>query len=157
MIRGVIYLKGVAKHMLELYPAAQREALEKALLFWHEKHLPRHFEPGAGGRYHYQQRAWRYNKKKMSAKGHMIPLVWTGDMMKRVTERVDISATARAARAALHGPRYLYAYRKNAKQPDKTAEILAMTHAEEAELGKIIDQSLTDSMNGIKKTETVRI
>jgi hypothetical protein len=96
--------------------------------FWHEKILPEHFKTSAYGRYNYKPRSHKHQARKKEKYGHSLPNVYTGIMRDKVLSRTnqDIRNTARGVKIVLHGPIYLYAYRKSYGQPDKAAELTAV-------------------------------
>ena len=157
MIKGVINITGGPKQMIKALPAVMKEALKAALLHWHAKQLPKHFEPGAAYRYRYQRRSDKYRNRKLRQFGHDRPLVYTGNMMRQIMRIVSISGTSKVARAGLRGPHYLYAYQKSHGQADKAAEILRTTNAENRELAAATDRVIEQRMNALKAKETIRV
>lgn len=157
MIRGVIFIKGGGKALADALPEWMRAALAHALIFWHGEHFPRHFESQAAGRYHYQRRKRSYEIRKQKRFGHSNPLVFTGRLKSETTRTIKVTGTAKQAKGALSGPRYLWAYRKDYGQPDKAVELLKTTHAEDRELAQHMDEELTGAANACPATETARI
>ena len=145
MIGGIIHITGGAKQMAQALPKVMKDALKRGLVFWHGKHLPRHFEHGAAGRYHYKRRTSRWRKRKRAKFGHALPLVYTGRLMREVTQTINISGTSKQARGGLRGPKYLYAFQIG-RGPDKAKEILATTRGERDEIAKEMDRVITDRM-----------
>jgi hypothetical protein len=81
--------------------------------------------------------------------GHRDPLVWSGELRRQAMMYQDVRTTSRGASVVIHGPRYLYQYRKNSNDPRKAQE-LAMISIKDAEAcGKVMDTAiheLTDSI-----------
>jgi len=136
--------------------AAAKASLAVVGETWHDKTLPEHFKPAAAGRYKYRDRTETYRKRKRRVHGHARPLEYSGEMKRQVLRMARVTSTGRGARVALKGPRYLYAYRK-AGQPDKAAELIAVTPAEAEDMAQVLDREITARLNANKKTETVRI
>ena len=63
-----------------------REAVGRALLMWHRKMLPGHFEEEATFKYaaDYTPRAKRYQRAKQRKMGHRKPMVFSGQMRDTV-------------------------------------------------------------------------
>ena len=133
--------------------AAAKASLAVVGATWHDKTLPGHFTPAAAGRYKYRKRTAKYRDRKRRVHGHRRPLVYSGEMERMVTRMARVTATGRGARVALKGPRYLYAYRK-AGQPDKAAELIAVTPAEAEDMATVLDREITARLNANKTTET---
>ena len=95
---------------------------------WHSNILPRHFKRGAAARYDYQARTRKYNRRKLRRYGHSRPLELTGDMKRRLLRRARITGTSKRATATMDAPRYMYKYKPS--QPDKAAEVTAVTQEE---------------------------
>jgi len=127
-------------------PQAMGKAMEAAGRSWHTDVVPGHFEPGAAGRYNYQQRHRLYMIRKAKEKGHQKPLVWSGNMKAMVEGLVNFAVrgvnTVRC-KVRMQGPRYLYQYRADLKQPDKSAEITRMTPAELDTVRRQVDENIT--------------
>jgi len=84
---------------------AIRDQISKALLemarLWHDRFLPRHFEPGAEAKYGYQERVESYLKKKMRKHGHNMPLVFSGRLRSELTSNVMYQVTRTKVKATL--------------------------------------------------------
>lgn len=124
--------------------------------YWHKVILPKHFAMGAYQEYGYKARSTRRPKRsdrpssrlsyvaaKQRYKGHQLPLVWSGEL-KRLTERIrDVRSDSKGARIVLHGPRYLWAYRKDLNQPDKAAELQAISQRDAEAIAAVMDRFLS--------------
>lgn len=97
--------------------------------FWHEKILPKHFTTTAIGEYGYKPRSHKHQARKKEKFGHSFPNVYTGLMRDKVLSQTnqDIRNTAKGVKIVLHGPLHLYAFRKDYDQPDKAAELTAVS------------------------------
>lgn len=105
---------------------------------WHRRILPRHFEPGARGRYGYRPRKRLTQIKKARIKGHTRELEWSGDMKRMVLRQSVVSGTRYRARVRIKGPRYLYQYRKDFRQPDKAGELTTVTGDENRDMARVM-------------------
>lgn len=125
------------------------ERMEAELRNWHANVMGGHFAPGAPGRYSYKPRNRRYMIRKAKQKGHQNPLVWSGNLKAMVEGLFGISHRGQApvrARLRLHGPRYLYQYRKDFQQPDKAAELTRLTPDELEAMRARVDAGLTEAV-----------
>jgi len=152
--------------MRRAHPEILRDTYQAEAVEWSEKMLPRHFEPPAAERYGYQPRSPRTIAAKAAAAqrgaalligGAVVDDVWTGLMMRAVLGHQDIAATAIKSTVRMFGPTYLYAYRKDYKQPDKAAEITAVAADEIAQLEETADRVYTAGAAKIKETTTTTI
>jgi len=55
-----------------------RQEFENIGETWHRQHRKRHFTQYGASLYGYEPRKPGYNRRKRNAKGHMLPLVWSG-------------------------------------------------------------------------------
>jgi len=117
---------------------------------WFRRFLRKHFTSGAAHRYRYQPRSRKYEIRKARVKGHRRALEWSGTMKRQVLGHEDIKATGKGARASLRGPRWLYAYRRNLKQPDKATELTVFLADEEQAIGQEIDRVMTKRLNFVE-------
>jgi len=123
---------------------------------WHERILPKHFTRQGATAYGYQPRSAAYMRHKGKRWGHQKPLVFRGDLDREVKRIRDVRATSKGSRVVLHGPRHLHAYRKNYNQPDKAAELRAVTEAEAGQdLAPTIDATLQRAIDGEGRRKTV--
>lgn len=136
---------------------------------WHREILPRHFtEQGAreyaaaGSRGEYKRRTKKYEDRKLRKFGHRRPLVYTGDLEREVTRMREVrvvgdnSKRRGAVRIVLRGPRYLFAYRKDLKQPDKAAELRVVSFNDARLIAKRMDAVLTAELGKTTGRESVR-
>lgn len=113
--------------------AVSKLAWQAAGETWHVEILPRHFTTQGARDYGYQRRSAKYQERKLKVWGHDRPLTYSGDLEHAVARIRDVrvvgdnSKRAGAAKIVLHGPRYLFAYRKDLKQPNKAAELQAVS------------------------------
>ena len=156
-LRATISFRGdAAACKKDLRPAA-KAALAAIGELWHDRILPGHFTEKAKAKYKYRKRGKVHTDRKRRLYGHEKPLVFSGEMQRDVTRMARITSTARGARVAMSGPRYLYAYRKDYNQPDKAAEIIAVTAQEANHLAEEMDRLMTERLNKNAETRTVRI
>ena len=157
MLRGTITFVGDADVTQKELRAALKPELEEVGKFWHDRLFPGHFRTGAAGKYKYAPRSFKHSERKRKRFGHSLPLVFTGDLREQVTRMAKISSTAKGARVTLVGPKYLYMYRKSYGQPDKAAELTAVTKLEVRAMARLLDRRLTKRLNEVKQSRTVKI
>jgi hypothetical protein len=114
--------------------------------FWHKLILPKHFTLEAKTEYGYQDRTAKYMRYKARRYGHQLPLVLTGHMQRDVERIRDVRPTGDsdkrmgAVHIVLHGPSYLYMYRKDAGAADKGAELRAISEKDAKTLSEQADK-----------------
>jgi hypothetical protein len=154
MIRGSITYTGMEGIKRSELRRAVKKELQHQVDDWHSNILPRHFQRGAAGRYKYQERSRKYNRRKSRKYGHTRPLELTGDLKRRVLRRATITGTSKRATATMDAPRYLYKYKP--EQPDKAAELTAVTQEEATKMAFTLDRNLTVHINNNTRRRTVR-
>jgi len=154
-----ITYRGDAEVMKKELGPIVNAALAQAIEEWHERTLPRHFQPSAAGRYHYKARTVAWKKHKRKKVGHDNPLVYTGDLKREVTRMIEIKTlkTKPSATGKMRGPRYLHMTPSANYRHNYAAELLAMTRAETAAMARHVDQIVTKALNNLKETRTVRV
>lgn len=115
--------------------------------FWHAVILPKHFTEAGGREYGYQERANLYMRRKWRKFGHAKPLVWQGSLERDVRRIVDVRASSSGARVVLHGPQYLYQYRKDLSQPDKARELTAISPRDAGQLAYRLDAFIQEGID----------
>lgn len=138
--------------------------------FWHRFILRKKFTDQAKAEYNYQPRqqdrfvtdksghrlkARGYESKKAIRFGHRRPLEYTGELKRMVMRIRDVSSigdgkAAGGTKIALHGPQYLYQYRKNLSQPDKARELAAISEADASTLTDKLDKDIDKALNHIE-------
>lgn len=126
--------------------AARKQALMHAGRFWYRFILGKHFTHAGASEYGYQKRSPRYTIYKLKKYGHTYPLVKTGQLKRSVMNTQDIRVTSNKVTVVLHGPKYLYQYRKDLGAPDKAAELTAVSQNDEATLAEIMDRTYTKAI-----------
>ena len=161
--RGAIIISAHKAPFTGISKKRWREILKAAWMapgrLWHEEMLPNHFTMAAYGEYKYQPRHGMkmvkgskreersYSGRKRLYKRHNLPLVWSGRLKKEVMRIQDIRPTSKGVTVVLHGPTYLYAYRKDLNQPDKAAELSAVSKREEQLLARELDRAINQIAN----------
>jgi len=138
-----------AKEWKAMITVAFKEAGE----YWHKNMLPIHFADNAKYIYKYQPRNYGYNTKKRNITGQAVDLIFRGNMMRSVQRMFEIKEKKNKAEVVIHlkGPTYLHTYRKDYKQPDKAAELAAVTKKDLEVIGKVIEDSIIKQYNGGSK------
>lgn len=154
MLRGTITYKGDAEVLRKDLRATVKGELSEVGRFWHRRKLPRHFTTKAETQYDYQARSAAYSRYKAKRFGHRNPLVYTGELKRMVTRMARISSTSKGVRVNMTGPRYLYQYRKDFNQPDKAAELTAVTETETETMAKLLDRRITRRLNANQTQRT---
>jgi len=114
-------------------PRFAKEANRKAIEFWHEELLPKHFAPGAMQEYDYQPRQKITQLIKSRRYGHQRPIVQEGDAESYLRSFVRFSSTSTTARAIMRGPVHIGLRRKRkdgSMSPDLVAEIQTVSRAD---------------------------
>jgi len=143
-----------------------RAAWLHAIRFWFRFILPKHFTHRGATEYKYKPRDIKYNRRKLRKFGHTYPNVFSGKMRAEALANVtDIRVTQAGGKAYIHGPKYLFKYRKYGgrkaarylrrrshhagtdparyvlhDQPDKAAELTAVSKADMELIAKIMDR-----------------
>lgn len=157
MMRSRVAYVGSPEMLGKQLRPVMKEALQEGGRHWHRVMLPRHFQKGAASRYGYQKRAAFYQIKKRRIVRHGRPLEFRGDMKREVLGRRVITGTSKTARVKLKGPKYLFQYRKDLRQPDKAAELTTVTRGEEAVLARVIRDEGERLLAAVRTTETVQV
>jgi len=155
MIRTKITWRGSPEITLAEFRRSLKPELQFVGQVWHHRFLPRHFTTAAARRYGYKPRGASYSRYKAKRFGHRNPLVFTGDLKAMVERMGRVSSTSRSVSVRMTGPRYLYMYRKDYRQPDKAAELIATSADEREFLARLLDRRITRRMNDITAAETV--
>lgn len=130
-----------------------KESWNSAGILWHKNLLNKHFTQKGAAEYRYQKRSWRYTKRKQKKFGHRKPLVYTGELKRHVKRVEDVRANSKGARVVLHGPRYLYQYRKDLNAPDKAFELQQISKADAAALAAWMDQDIQKKIDSEREYE----
>jgi len=117
-------------------------AWKKAGELWHRAILPKHFTRAGAAEYHYEKRSAAYMRHKGRRWGHQRPLVYRGELERQVKRTRDVRHTSKGAKVVLHGPRHLHAYRKDYSQPNKAAELRAISKGDAEAIRKSLDRRL---------------
>lgn len=113
--------------------------------YWLKKYLLGHFRPGAAEKYKYRPRSESYlkNKKRLSGKwfvakvsGQIVDNVFTGKMRAAVRKNRLTRGFPTRVTVTMFGPKYLTTRFRNVDQPNKPAEITAVTPDEENDLAE---------------------
>lgn len=130
--------------------------------FWHRVILPRHFTHRGARQYGYAKRSRRYELRKLRKYGHTRPLEYSGELKRQVLRMREVrtvgdnSKRAGAVRIKLRGPRHLYAYRKDLRQPDKAKELATVSRQDADEIAAHMDDVLTRELSGRGEPKEIR-
>lgn len=124
-----------------------KRAWDAAGQYWHRVILPKKFTHAGATEYNYQPREQGYEAQKRKKFGHTYPLVWSGELERLARRLMDVRSDSKGARIVIHGPRYLFAYRKNIRQPDKAEELRRVSEADAAAVARVINQVVADESN----------
>jgi hypothetical protein len=122
IIHGRMQITGGPKALAANWPQIGQEEFQKTGQRWHSEFMPLHFEGSASQRYAYQPRSVAYQRAKMKRWGQDLPLRWSGNLADMVRQAA-ITAGPDMVKVVMAGPRYMYAYRKDYRQPDKADEL----------------------------------
>ena len=94
-------------HKAFMYKSAWNKAVQEACAagveFWQDRFSARHFSAAGAHDYGYDPRSKQYTRAKLKAKGHMIPLVWSG-ASRELAKIKDIRTGRLSARAVINAP-----------------------------------------------------
>ena len=163
MIRTNILSIGMPREILK--GRGMRKYIKETMLevgkYWHEKMLPRHFEPGAANRYKYKKRTIKHIKteNRMVRAGRLpaeavLPLVYTGKT-RRQAKRAEYGGTAKKFSVKLRLSNIYKRFSKG-KPSYLPAEITKVTHAEEKILAKVFEGIMAGKLNRDKTRKKVR-
>ena len=156
MMRASVTTVGGPKALAKQMRRERKAALAAAGLHWHAKIHPEHYTIAAEKRYGYQPRDIDYTRKKAKRYGHRRPLVYTGATEIMTTLRARTTGTSRRVSVRMRGPRYLYQYRKDYRQPDKAAELTTTDDRDIAILERIITDFLGDKFRSNTEIDRLR-
>lgn len=156
-----IVSRGGPETLLKASKKIIKIALNETGQLWHQKFLPLHFMSSANYRYRtadtYQPRSRDYMKRKRLAFGHSLPLVFTGELRRGMLRERRVTGSAKRAVVTLKGTRYLYPFKKDAKDHDKAKEITATHPQELTTMGKRLKLNIERRYNANKEKKTERI
>ena len=177
-VRGVIQYTRSPRATAQAMTRAVKAANKAAVEHWWEEFMPLHFTKKAARRYGYKPRAGQneppvlttgiagqpartrpnpsYFWRKRREVGHTIPLVYSGESMRKARRTIRVTGTAKKATGVMKLPRYFYAYRKDVDQPDKASELTRVILREVQKLGQVHRKSVTDQLRRFRKSETTR-
>lgn len=145
----------------EIMPKAHADQGEH----WVHEFLPLHFRPGNAERYGFQPRTTTYlaTKRKLARRGKakeggLVSLVLTGATRDAITRIVAVRGYPTRATVTMVGPRYVTfrPFRKmGSTQPDKVAEITAVTDAEQRELADVLHRQATERLDAFRARTTL--
>jgi hypothetical protein len=75
-------------------------------------------------------------------------------MRDRVLAIRRVTSTSKGGRVTLYGPQWLYAYRKDYRQPDKADEIKRVRDDEANRLARVADAFITARIKACQGVET---
>lgn len=155
MARGVIIYEGSPEAKGKALRSALKAANIATVEYWHKRFMPGHFKASASRKYGYQERTFKYTKRKRRQKGHNLPLVWTGISRFRAQMHFKATGTSERGRGALKSmPAYFYQYR--GKGPNKRDELLTTTDVEDKAMAKFWGRVIGKHINGVRTLEIKR-
>lgn len=125
---------------------ARKLALHQAGRFWYRFILGKHFTHAGATEYQYQERSPKYRLYKLRRYGHTYPLVKTGQLKRSVMSTEDIRVSSNKVSVVLHGPKYLYQFRKDVGAPDKAAELTKVSSGDEQVLAEVMSRTYTKAL-----------
>lgn len=146
----------MAKHLRDVL----REAWEAAGKAHHRRHVPKHFTAAGAREYGYQPRQGErgsssrksfrrsYTGQKLRKWGHTLPLVWSGDSLRR-SKIEDVRATSKGVRVVLHTPRFNL--RPPGRKENMSAEVQRVSLREHRFLTDLVGKRIEREMNLIRQ------
>lgn len=130
-----IKVKGLdAKTLRKIF----KESYEALGRYWHDVILPKHFTQAGAHEYGYVKRGSKYMKRKLRVHGHQLPLVFSGELMEKVTRTRQITSTSRGARVKMQGTPYLYKFHIS-KQVKKAEELVRISRGDLQDMVKYFE------------------
>lgn len=155
-IRQKVERKGIGFSVREWNPLL-KEGFRTMGVFWRGNMLDKHFETSATNEYKYQKRTKIYMLRKAKKYGHQNPLEWSGTLHRMASSIEDVRSTSKAGTVVIHGPSYLYKFRKSQKQPDKAKELKTITRHESRALADAGDKKVTELANNTDRNKVTII
>lgn len=128
--------------------------------YWHKKYLKGHFKPGAAEKYGYRARSAAYlrRKKRQAEKGaitkvsgQIVDNVFTGKMRAAVLRGHTTRGYPTRVTITVTGPKYLTTRFYKVDQPNKPAEIMAITAEEERDLAEFLARRIGKHLDKYRK------
>jgi len=120
---------------------------EAAGKLWFKAILKKHFTLQAKQEYGYQDRTAKYMKKKARMFHHQLPLVFTGDMLRAVSQVEDVryipetNSHEQGVHVVLHGTPYMY-MRAHSTDPNKAEELREISEKDAKLIADMINTEL---------------
>lgn len=154
----VIY-RGDARAAAKKLRGIVSAAMGKAIQWWHRSILPKHFETGAPQRYGYAARTRSYRRAKLRRMGTTKPLVFTGELRRRVLRSIEVRTlkTKATATGRIQGPRYLYMVKSMWYEHNLGDELTRTTKGEARTLARLVDRFSTKALNKLPDKRTKKL
>ena len=123
-------------------------------LLWHRKFRPRHFSMKAISRYGYEERTRGYNFRKKKAKGHVIPLVFTGEA-RVLSTQANIRNTSKGVTITMPALRKLNRRPKTSKV-NKSAEMTRVSLDELREVEQFAKRDIERRITRFQRSQGAR-
>lgn len=163
-IKATIVKTGIlAGNSAKKIRAAVSEGLAKGLEVFHRRRQREKFTVAGSRRYHFEQRSRKYEQRKLRAKGHKDPNVWSGVGRRDILRRVDLATSkTKATATGKWSARFLNfsrARRKGNKgrSPDHRKEIEATVKRDTDQMAKLAAIEAARFIDRDTERETTRI
>jgi hypothetical protein len=165
ILLGMTERGATPRHLRRHMRRILKEAWEETAIHWHRHMLPKHFTQQGAREYRYTPRKGErggggksfrrsYTGRKLAAKGHTRPLVYSG--LTRFSTRLrQITSTSKGARVRLNVPAYIR-WRLRHSKIDMADELTRVTAAEEAELTRVLEGAIQRRIDGIADVTLTR-
>lgn len=134
-----------------------KATLQDAVRYWHRKYIKRHFRSGAAERYGYKKRSAKYVRRKLRAKHHSSPLVWTGRTRDSVSSHIRVSGTAKQATGRMVAPWYIKMVPSTRNAPNLGDEIARTTEQEERDVRRYMERVFAERIRKHRTRKVVKI
>ena len=153
----VIFIPGLAA---SAFNKMRADAFHQIGLRWHQEFLPKHFTKEGEKEYNYTPRKgeeegtsgkafWRsYTGRKLKAKGHTLPLVWSGEL-RQGSKTARITATRNGVKVFLTDCQKAKFQGPNT-EIDMAYELTHLSDSEREELVKMYNTLLQKSLDGFR-------
>jgi len=142
-----------------------RKAFQLVGEYWFRNMLKNHFTAQAKFTYKHKPRSSKYktNKARLAqrgkvAMGGVVDNVFSGDTMRQVTGQALIRGFPTRVKVSMFGPNYLrMRFKAGSNQPNKKAELITTTDAEQNILKKIMREYIVQQIKAIRAKKTTVI
>jgi hypothetical protein len=136
------------KLMKKEFNEVMRNAWRITGTFYHSTFIAKHFTHRGATEYGYKPRVKGYEMKKLKAKGHTYPLVWSGESKQQALVK-DIKENPKGVRITINAPHLEIRHRKS--PINMVREMTTVSQAEIAELQQVFAEAVEVEFNSMER------